>query len=195
MGLNRTVPVEDNPNSERPDAGQATEIVDDDEDTSCYTPDTSIDESVIDDQEENTEFEKPCLFVLCSGCIRMLSIHFSADAKSKFKKRAPLDDGPGLVVTTCRACSKQLMSQRLVTATKFVQQTTMWACARKVAGEDVDIFETSGMIVHVSVEELARILSIDCRVHPIDTNAETLGKLNEVNRSDLVLPYMPGGFF
>lgn len=172
---------------------------DEDEWTPHESSDVANENEPINNQDIDAGIRNPRLFVLCMGCMRMISIHFSvhANLSSDFLEYNSFS----LVTTTCRACNRQFgfmesEATLLKLSPKVVKYTRMYDCACKVAGEEVNVLTTRHMTASwVSVEELAEDLSDDCRVYGIDTSDATLKKLDGIEKDNLIMPYLPGAFF
>ena len=102
-----------------------------------------------------------------------------------------------LVTTTCRKCKPQNSRSTIADTLSqaMVKKSQVYDCDCKVAGEEkVTLLGDDGIVMTISVEDIASKLSTNCQVCGVCTSAITLKRLDKLNQKRPILPYLPGAF-
>ncbi|EAW24521.1 putative RAN small monomeric GTPase (Ran) [Aspergillus fischeri NRRL 181] len=146
-------------------------------------------------EKQPTPLKDQSLFVLCIHCIRMVLI--------KCIQGTPLaqlsNDKPSfaLITTACRSCchdSKKSQSDEVRMSPDLIRYTAMYECARKVAEDEVEVLTNKKSIAHISLDKLTNSIGRECQIQGISTSSDTLQRLRQMARKDVLLGYVPGAF-
>jgi GTP-binding nuclear protein Ran len=146
-------------------------------------------------EKQSTLAKDQSLFVLCIQCIRMILIKCIQGTSL-----AQLSNGNpcfALVTTACRSCfhdSKKPQSNEVRMSPDLIRYTAMYECARKVAEDDVEVLANKKSVAHISLDKLTDGIGRECQILGISTSSETLQRLRQVGRKDVLLGYVPGAF-
>ncbi|GFF34597.1 high-affinity fructose transporter ght6 [Aspergillus udagawae] len=146
-------------------------------------------------EKQSTLAKDQSLFVLCIQCIRMILIKCIQGTSL-----AQLSNGNpcfALVTTACRSCchdSKKPQSNEVRMSPDLIRYTAMYECARKVAEDDVEVLANKKTVAHISLDKLTDGIGPECQILGISTSSETLQRLRQVGRKDVLLGYVPGAF-
>ncbi|GIK00914.1 hypothetical protein Aspvir_004944 [Aspergillus viridinutans] len=135
------------------------------------------------------------LFVLCIHCIRMVLIKcIQGTSLAQLSNDNPTF---ALITTACRSCcldSKKSQSEEVRMSPDLIRYTAMYECARKVAEEEVEVLANKKSVAHISLDKLTNSIGRECQIQGISTSSETLQRLRQVGRKDVLLGYVPGAF-
>jgi GTP-binding nuclear protein Ran len=146
-------------------------------------------------EKQPTPLKDQSLFVLCIHCIRMVLI--------KCIQGTPLaqlsNDNPSfaLITTACRSCcqdTKKPQSDEVRMSPDLIRYTAMYECARKVAEEEVEVLTNKRSVAHISLDKLTNSIGRECQIQGISTSSDTLQRLRQLARKDVLLGYVPGAF-
>ncbi|GAQ08715.1 GTP-binding nuclear protein Ran [Aspergillus lentulus] len=146
-------------------------------------------------EKRPTSLKDQSLFVLCIHCIRMVLI--------KCIQGTPLaqlsNDSPSfaLITTACRSCchdSKKPQSDEVRMSPDLIRYTAMYDCARKVAEDEVEVLANKKSVAHISLDKLTNSIGRECQIQGISTSSDTLQRLRQLARKDVLLGYVPGAF-
>lgn len=146
-------------------------------------------------EKQPTPPKDESLFVLCIHCIRMVLI--------KCIQGTPLaqlsNDNPSfaLITTACRACrhdSQKSQSDEVRMSPDLIRYTAMYECARKVAEDEVEVLTNKKSVAHISLDNLTDSIGRECQIQGISTSSDTLQRLRQIPRKDVLLGYVPGAF-
>ncbi|PKX96382.1 putative RAN small monomeric GTPase (Ran) [Aspergillus novofumigatus IBT 16806] len=146
-------------------------------------------------EQQPTPPKNQTLFVMCIHCIRMVLI--------KCIEGTPLaqlsNDNPSfaLITTACRSCchdSKKSQSDEVRMSPDLIRYTAMYECARKVAEDEVEVLTNKKSVAHISLDKLTSSIGRECQIQGISTSSDTLQRLRQLARKDVLLGYVPGAF-
>ncbi|EAW14995.1 putative RAN small monomeric GTPase (Ran) [Aspergillus clavatus NRRL 1] len=144
---------------------------------------------------QQRDLEEQSLFVLCIHCIRMIFVKSIQGTKlaETVEAKTPFS----LTTTACRSCCRDFGTSSPVKtcmSPDLIRYTAMYECARKVAEEEVAVLTFKKSVAHIEMEELTEYMGLTCQIQGVSTTPDTIERLSELEKKDVMMSYVPGAF-
>lgn len=123
-------------------------------------------------------------------------VYILVASDSSFARFLSPESGFSFAVGICRTCANfdAVTEETYSVPYRIIQNTRMYLCACIVAREELPIAEEQNLFVDVALND-PDFINSDCRIYEVRTDENTLSRLEQLDRENLLINHVSGGFF